>query len=52
MPDHIRELLHRNLQEVFGESNALSPAHREAALNTAHATISTSVATARTRHAA
>src|ERR1700732_5410378 len=23
MPDHIRELLHRNLQEVFGESNAV-----------------------------
>src|SRR4030088_211557 len=22
MPDHIRELLHRNLQEVFGEGNA------------------------------
>src|ERR1700721_795849 len=23
MPDHIRELLHRNLQEVFGEGNAV-----------------------------
>ena len=22
MPDHIRELLHRNLQEVFGKGNA------------------------------
>src|ERR1700736_5812454 len=29
MPDHIRELLHRNLQEVFGEGNA---AHRRAAI--------------------
>jgi hypothetical protein len=29
MPDHIRELLHRNLQEVFGEGNA---ARRRAAI--------------------
>src|ERR1700746_1677087 len=29
MPDHIRELLHRNLQEVFGEGNA---ARRQAAI--------------------
>ena len=29
MPNHIRELLHRNLQEVFGEGNA---ARRRAAI--------------------
>lgn len=29
MPDHIRELLHRNLQEVFGEGDA---ARRRAAI--------------------
>ena len=29
MPDHIRELLHRNLQEVFGEGNV---ARRRAAI--------------------
>ena len=29
MPDHIRELLHRNLQEIFGEGNA---ARRRAAI--------------------
>ena len=29
MPDHIRQLLHRNLQEVFGEGNA---ARRRAAI--------------------
>src|SRR5712672_275930 len=29
MPDHIRELLHRNLQEVFGKDNA---ARRRAAI--------------------
>jgi hypothetical protein len=29
MPDHIRDLLHRNLQEVFGEGNA---ARRRAAI--------------------
>ena len=34
------------------EGLALSSAHREAALNTAHATIPTTVAAARTRHAA
>ena len=30
MPDHIRELLHRNLQEVFGEGGA---ARRRAAIH-------------------
>ena len=34
MPDHIRELLHRNLQEVFGEGNA---ARRRAAIEELYA---------------
>jgi FMN-dependent NADH-azoreductase len=41
-----------DIEIIRAEGLALSPAHREAALHTAHATISTTVATARTRHAA
>ena len=41
-----------DIEIIRAEGLALSPVHREAALNTAHATISTTVATARTRHAA
>jgi FMN-dependent NADH-azoreductase len=42
----------RDIEIIRAEGLALSPAHREAALRTAHATISTTVATARPRHAA
>jgi FMN-dependent NADH-azoreductase len=41
-----------DIEIIRAEGLALSPAHREAALNTAHATIPTTVAVARTRHAA
>src|ERR1700739_3825828 len=41
-----------DIEIIRAEGLALSPAHREAALSTAHATISTTVAPARTRHAA
>jgi FMN-dependent NADH-azoreductase len=40
-----------DIEIIRAEGLALSPAHREA-LNTAHATIATTVATARSRHAA
>jgi FMN-dependent NADH-azoreductase len=40
------------IEIIRAEGLALGPAHREAALNTAHATISTTVAAAKTRRAA
>jgi hypothetical protein len=64
MPFEANDFQERYLRSVFAfigipdieiiraEGLALSPAHREAALNTAHATIPTAVAAARTRHAA
>jgi FMN-dependent NADH-azoreductase len=41
-----------DIEIIRAEGLALSPAHREAALNAAHATIPTTVAAARPRHAA
>jgi len=41
-----------DIEIIRAEGLALSPAHREAALNAARATIPTTVATARPRHAA
>jgi FMN-dependent NADH-azoreductase len=41
-----------DIEIIRAEGLALNPAHREAALNTAHATIPVTVAAARTRHAA
>jgi hypothetical protein len=41
-----------DIEIICAEGLALSPAHREPALNAAHATIPTTVAAARPRHAA
>ena len=41
-----------NIEIIRAEALALSPAHREAALNTAHATIPTTVAATKARYAA
>jgi FMN-dependent NADH-azoreductase len=41
-----------DIEIIRAEGLALSPAHREAALNTAYATIPTTVAAAKARHAA
>jgi FMN-dependent NADH-azoreductase len=41
-----------DIEIIRAEGLALSPAHREAALNTAHATIPTTVAATKARHAA
>ena len=41
----------RDIEIIRAEGLALGPAHREAALNTAHATIPDTVAAARIRHA-
>ena len=41
-----------DIEIIRAEGLALSPAHREAALNSAHATIPATVAAARPRHAA
>jgi FMN-dependent NADH-azoreductase len=41
-----------DIEIIRAEGLALSPAHREAALNAARATIPTTVAAARPRHAA
>ncbi len=41
-----------DIEIIRAEGLALSPAHREAALNTAHATIPTTVFATKARHAA